>query len=86
VAVGRVSSLAMYNVVVGRHRTTVRLEPAMWDALNDIARRRQVTVDALVTEIDRRRAAPGLTAAIRAYIVGFYRDALAAGQERMRAP
>ena len=71
--VGRESSLAMRNVVVGGHRTTVRLEPVMWDALHDIARQRQVTVDALVTDIDGRRTASSLTAAIRVYIVEFYR-------------
>ena len=69
------SSLVIHNVVVAGHRTSVRLEPVMWDALQDIAQRRQLTVHALVTEIDRDRTASSLTAAIRVYIVDFYRSA-----------
>jgi predicted DNA-binding ribbon-helix-helix protein len=75
------SSLVIHNVVVGRHRTSVRLEPVMWDALQDIARRHRVTLHTLVTDIDRERTASSLTAAIRVYIVDFYRAAaLSAGQ------
>ena len=69
------SSLVIRNVVVGGHRTSVRLEPVMWEALHDIARRRQVTIHDLVTEIDRQLLASSLTAAIRVYIVDFYRAA-----------
>jgi len=47
----------------------------MWDSLRDIAQRRQMTVNDLVTEIDMKRDTPGLTAAIRVYIVDFYRNA-----------
>jgi len=75
------SSLVIRNVVVGGHRTSVRLEPVMWDALHDIARRLRVTMHDLVTDIDRARTASSLTAAIRVYIVDFYRDAaVSAGQ------
>src|SRR5258708_38243396 len=75
------SSLVIRNIVVGGHRTSVRLEPAMWDALQDIAHQQQVTVHDLVTHIDRDRSASSLTAAIRVYIVDFYRAAmLPAGQ------
>jgi predicted DNA-binding ribbon-helix-helix protein len=74
-------SLAIRNVVVAGHRTSVRLEPVMWDALRDIARRREVALNELVTEIDRHRGAPSLTAAIRVYIVDFYRRAAGTTQE-----
>ena len=69
------SSLVIRNIVVGGHRTSVRLEPVMWDALHDIARRLRVTTHDLVTDIDRERTASSLTAAIRVYIVDFYRAA-----------
>lgn len=75
------SSLVIRNVVVGGHRTSVRLEPVMWQALQDIAAHRKLTIHDLVTEIDRRRTASSLTAAIRVYIVDFYRAAaLPAGE------
>lgn len=80
------SSLAIHNVVVGGRRTTVRLEPMMWGALNDIARQRQVTVNELVTEIDQRRTASGLTGGIRVYIVEFYRAAALNAEARVLAP
>ena len=47
----------------------------MWESLRDIARRRDMALNDLVTEIDRHRGAPSLTAAIRVYIVDFYRRA-----------
>src|SRR5438105_1731160 len=80
-AAGRASSLTIHSLMVAGRRTTVRLEPKMWDALREIARLRRVSMNALVTEIDRTRTASGLTAAIRVYVVEFYRAAaLAAGQ------
>ena len=81
------SPLAIHNIVVGGRRTSVRLEPAMWDALQDIARRQHVTVHDLVTHIDRNRTASGLTAAIRVHIVNFYRAAaFHAGQAQAVRP
>lgn len=69
------SSLVIRNVVVAGRRTSVRLEPTMWDALADIARHRRKTMRELVTEIERDRTASSLTAGIRVYIVQFYRAA-----------
>jgi len=69
------SSLVIHNIVVAGHRTSVRLEPVMWEALQDIAQRQHTSVHDLVTEIDRRRTASSLTAAIRVFIVDFYRAA-----------
>ena len=80
------SSLPIRNVVVGGHRTSVRLEPLMWESLRDIARRRGVGINELVTEIAQRRDGLGLTAAIRVYIVEFYRSAFLADQTAPRDP
>ncbi|MBV9552601.1 MAG: ribbon-helix-helix domain-containing protein [Alphaproteobacteria bacterium] len=67
----------MHNVVVAGRRTSVRLEPLMWEALRDIARERDLPLNDLVTEIDSGRSASSLTAAIRVYIVGYYRQVAA---------
>jgi len=81
------SSLVIHTVVVGTHRTTIRLEPQMWDALKDIARRRRLTMHDLVTSIADARSASTLTAAIRVYIVDFYRAAASAeAQPRVIQP
>ncbi|HYM73056.1 MAG TPA: ribbon-helix-helix domain-containing protein [Stellaceae bacterium] len=70
-----ISSLTIRNIVVAGHRTSVRLEPVMWEALRDIARAEQVALNELVTAIDEHRDGLNLTAAIRVYIVDFYRRA-----------
>jgi predicted DNA-binding ribbon-helix-helix protein len=41
---------------------------------------RGVSLNDLITEIDRTREASSLTAAIRVYIVAFYRNAAAASE------
>src|SRR5205823_7761560 len=64
------------SIWIGSHRTSVRLEPVMWAALNDIAVERGKTVHDVVLEITRGRKGINLTAAIRVYIVEYYREAL----------
>jgi len=76
------SSLVIHNVVVAGRRTSVRLEPVMWEALQEIVRQQETNINQLVTEIDRQRNSSSLTAAIRVYIVDFYRSAAAAQGER----
>jgi len=48
----------------------------MWAALNDIATERGKTVHDVILEINRDRKGISLTAAIRVYIVEYYREAL----------
>jgi len=38
------SALVLHTIIVGGRRIAVRLEPAVWAALRDIARRQEVTV------------------------------------------
>jgi predicted DNA-binding ribbon-helix-helix protein len=80
------SSLTIRNIVVGGHRTSVRLEPVMWEALREIARAQAVAINELVTEIDRRRDGISLTAAIRVHIVDFYRSAAIGRAAESAAP
>jgi predicted DNA-binding ribbon-helix-helix protein len=80
------STLVIRNVVVAGRRTSVRLEPAMWEALHDIARRLELTIHDLVTHIAHQRTASSLTAAIRVYIVDFYRTAFLGGQPMAADP
>ncbi len=69
------STLVSRNVVVGAKRTSLRLEPAMWQSLQEIAGREVVSVHRLCTEIDSRRHESSLTAAIRVFILGYFRAA-----------
>ena len=71
-----VRSAPSRSIWIGSHRTSVRLEPVMWAALNDIAVERGKTVHDVILEINRDRKGISLTAAIRVYIVEYYREAL----------
>ncbi len=71
----RLSSLVNRNVTIGRRRTSLRLEPAMWDALEEICRREEMNQHELCERIDERRRASSLTAAIRVFIVNYFRAA-----------
>lgn len=62
------------SLTIARHRTSVTLEDAFWEALSDIARADGKSVAALVGEIDGRRSAAGrrdlsLSSAIRLYVL-----------------
>lgn len=67
------STLTMHNVIVSGRRTSVRLEPMMWQSLQDIAHRSGRSLTEIITDINRQRAASSLTSAIRVFIVSYYR-------------
>jgi predicted DNA-binding ribbon-helix-helix protein len=67
------STLQLRNVVVNGHRTSMRLEAAMWDALEEIARREDQPLRAIVSMIDHKRAESSLTAAVRVFCVEYFR-------------
>ena len=69
------STLVNRNVFVAARRTSVRLEPAMWDAFAEICRREELSQHELCGLIDERRHASSLTAAIRVFILNYFRAA-----------
>jgi predicted DNA-binding ribbon-helix-helix protein len=69
------STLRSGNVTVNGRRTSIRLEPAMWQALREISTREGKTLHALVTEIEHARAQSSLTAAIRVFLLDYFRAA-----------
>jgi predicted DNA-binding ribbon-helix-helix protein len=66
------STLLNRNVTVAGHRTSIRLEPAMWEALRQICDRERKAPNELVTEIERQRVESSLTAAIRVYLLRYF--------------
>ena len=56
------------SLMIAGHATSVTLEDAFWDALRDIARRRDQSVNELVTEIDAGRDG-NLSSAIRVFVL-----------------
>lgn len=72
----RFSNLVSRNIIVDGRRTSIRLEPAMWLALNRIAERENMTIHQIGTRIDRLRdASCGLTAAIRVFLLAYFQEA-----------
>lgn len=69
-----------HHVVIAGHHTGMALEAAFWRALRDIAVREGTTVDALCTDINRRRSSTTLPASVRVFVVSYYRQATPALQ------
>ena len=59
------------NVTINGHRTSLRLEPAIWDAVTDICDIEELTIHELITLIDRRRNEISRTSAVRTFIVTY---------------
>jgi predicted DNA-binding ribbon-helix-helix protein len=53
-------------------KVTISLEPSIWEAFQEVAAQQGKTVNELAGEIERTRTG-GLSAAIRVYIVEYYR-------------
>jgi predicted DNA-binding ribbon-helix-helix protein len=69
------SLLLNRNVIIAGRRTSMKLEPDMWEALEEICRRETLTVNQVCTEIAKSHNGNNLTAAIRVFILGYYRAA-----------
>jgi predicted DNA-binding ribbon-helix-helix protein len=69
------STLINRNVTVAGHRTSIRLEPAMWEALNRVCTREDRSMNQLVTAIAGSREQSTLTAAIRVFLLSYYQAA-----------
>jgi len=63
------------NVSVNGRRTSLRMEPMLWDALCEICDREGRTLNEICSRIDERRNAANLTASIRVFIISYLRAA-----------
>lgn len=63
------------NVTINGRRTSLRLEPEMWESLSEIASREGCSVNDIVAKIDRRRNTGGLTSNVRVFVLGYFRSA-----------
>lgn len=72
----RRSGLVSKNITIRGHRTSIRLEPEMWDALTDISNREKTTIHNLCSLISMRKSdTSSLTASIRVFLMLYYRAA-----------
>lgn len=63
------------NLQFGDKRTSMRFSPAIWDALNEIARREAVSVNKLVQDLVEGHQAGSRTRVVRDYVVRYFREA-----------
>lgn len=68
-----ISRLVNRNVIAGRGRTSMRLEPEFWTALSDICRREQIGMAALIGRIEAQGHAGGRTSAVRVFVLEYFR-------------
>nr|WP_294518552.1 ribbon-helix-helix domain-containing protein [uncultured Rhodopila sp.] len=69
------SRLVNRNVVAERGRTSMRLEPELWDALQEICERESQDMSTLVRQVEANGHEGGRTSAIRVFILNYYRAA-----------
>ena len=61
--------VAKRSVMIAGHRTSVSLEAEFWAALQEIARARALSVQALIGAIDAERGGRNLSSAIRVHVL-----------------
>ncbi len=66
-------ALRKRSVVIAGHRTSVSLERVFWNTLAEIAATRGVSINRLITEIDRDRSGSP-SSAIHVYVVEQLRE------------
>lgn len=67
-------TLLSRNVRIHNRRTSVRLEPAMWAALNEIAENEKCSIHDLCGAVhDLKEEGASFTAALRVFLMEYYR-------------
>ena len=70
-----ISRLVNRNVVAERGRTSMRLEPELWEALLEICQREGEDLSSLVRRVEQNVPAGGRTSAVRVFVMSYFRDA-----------
>ena len=76
------SRLINRNVVAERGRTSMRLEPELWDALAEICVRERQDINRLVRQIEAIGHSGGRTSAVRVFVLKYFRDGRKRGGPR----
>ena len=80
------SPVVKRSIVLAGHKTSVSLEDEFWKGLKEVARKRLMTLSALVDGIDAHRQQGNLSSALRLFVLDFYRSQISevAGREGLR--
>jgi len=69
------SRLVNRNINAGGGRTSMRLEPEMWDALREICAREGMVLRDLILQVERTAAEGCRTSAVRVHVLQYFRAA-----------
>ena len=69
-----ISSVVKRSIVIGGHKTSVSLEDPFWTGLKQIARAQDITLSALVAQIDGTRGQSNLSSAIRLFVLHHFHN------------
>jgi predicted DNA-binding ribbon-helix-helix protein len=70
-----VSRLINRNVIAERGRTSMRLEPELWDALSEICEREGQDMSTLVRRVEQKGHVGGRTSAVRVFVLSYFHEA-----------
>ena len=79
------TSLLTRNVIVNGRRTSIRLGPRMWDAVDRIAEREKVALCEIMAQAKRRHSSGAFTAAVREFTVEYWMNAAEPPQQEQAA-
>jgi predicted DNA-binding ribbon-helix-helix protein len=69
------SRLVNRNITAGAGRTSMRLEPEVWDALREICLREGIELRDLIKTVERTATPGGRTSAVRVHVLQYFRAA-----------
>ena len=72
------SRLVNRNVLTVERRTSMRLEPEFWHALQEICAREALSLSALVQRLETGRDQAGRTSTVRVHVLNYFRAAATA--------
>jgi|RhiMethySRZTD1v2_1073278.scaffolds.fasta_scaffold115155_3 predicted DNA-binding ribbon-helix-helix protein len=67
------SSVIKRSVIRNGHKSSISLEDQFWDALREIADRKEMAISTLVAAIDHSRTTSNLSSAIRVFVLDHFR-------------
>ena len=69
------SRLVNRNIIAARGRSSMRLEPEIWEALQEICRRENLGLGELVKQVEGNLDEGGRTSAVRVFAFRYFRAA-----------
>ena len=82
---GSRSSLVLKTIELQDRRTSLKLEPLMWAALERVCEERGISPASFITEVEQRALASSLTSAVRVALLEHFWKAAEAGRDLQEA-